>query len=568
VAIRIFATLFVFLALSTPAAGSARLVLFIVVDGLAGDVPGQYADRFGDGGFRELFDRGVRYTNAHYRHAATFTAAGHATLFTGGNPREHGMVGNDWQDDEGRHVYCVEDSRHTLLDAPTDPRDGTSPRNLTSTTVGDEMILASGGRSRVFSVSIKDRGAIIPAGRFGKAFWYSGDVGRFVTSTYYYRASPEWVNAWNDAGHVASWCGRDWTLLHDAATYARGDDDDRAFEVGEGSLGQTFPHPLRDSGETTCAKTLRYTPAGDDLTASFAVALLEHERLGRGEAVDLLAVSFSSTDYVCHAYGPNSLEAEDNLLRLDRAIARLLAAVDRAVGLEHTLVVLSSDHGMDAAPEHRCDLAGGYDPAAAGMQVAENGAMVLGAGSPCGGAGRHGPQHIADEVRSVLRERFGAGEVGVTFYNPGLFLDLPELKALGLDVGEVEREIAERLSALPGVAGAVARTDIVDECIPDTPHLRMIGRSTHPARSCNVYILQEPAWLLHPSPLAYTAMHGSPYAYDTHVPVIMAGPGIEPGIVRRRIGPEDVAPTLAVYLGVKAPSGCTGEHLHEIAAPR
>ncbi|MHC4992435.1 MAG: alkaline phosphatase family protein, partial [Planctomycetota bacterium] len=219
------------------------LVLFITVDQLRGDMPMRALPDLRSGGFRLLLERGVGYTNAHFRHSTTFTAVGHATLFTGGNAPEHGIVGNNWVDPvSGKRVYSCEDHRHLLLDAETQEHQGTSPRNMTSSTVGDELITASGGVSRVFSVSIKDRGAILPGGHLGKAFWYDSRTGQFVTSSYYYdRTPPQWVSDWNEKRPADAWRDTDWKLLDDVSTYHRAADDDRIFEASYGSLGRTLP---------------------------------------------------------------------------------------------------------------------------------------------------------------------------------------------------------------------------------------------------------------------------------------------------------------------------------------
>ena len=214
-AMALAASIGVFAAPSVDTAGAAeqpKLILALTIDGLRGDIPFRFADRFGPGGFRYLMENGVVYDNAHYQHSTTFTAVGHATLFTGGNSPQHGLAGNDWHDYGRGQVYCVEDDRHPIIGKEPKAHEGTSPRNLTASTYGDELILASGGRSRVFAVSIKDRGAILPGGRLGKAFWYSSSSGEFVTSTYYYDAYPAWVAEWNQAKHADRYMDATWEL--------------------------------------------------------------------------------------------------------------------------------------------------------------------------------------------------------------------------------------------------------------------------------------------------------------------------------------------------------------------
>jgi predicted AlkP superfamily pyrophosphatase or phosphodiesterase len=546
------------------------LVLFITVDQLRGDILPRYADRFAQGGFRRLLDRGVHYTNAHFQHAATYTATGHATIFTGGNAPEHGIVGNRWRDrGTGELVYSAEDDRHVLLGEPTGEHEGSSPRLLIGSTIGDELIVASGGRSRVYSVSLKDRSAIPSGGHLGKAYWYSKTTGRFVTSTYYETAYPAWVQAWHDADPADHYRERSWSLLHDRATYAHADDDDRGCENAYGSLGRTFPHVLRDDASASFRSALRCTPFGDELTLDFVLALLENERLGQGEATDMLAVGLSCTDYIGHAFGPHSLEAEDNLLRLDLVIARLLERIDETVGLERTLVVLASDHGMDASPEHRQALAERLVPGAGGpSEIAQRGNLIAAlAGSTTTTttiAGRVYLEQLIERADAAVRDRFGVDEDLVTAFNsPAVYLDEARIESYGLDMAEVEAAVAAALLELPGIAATATRTDLLTGSVPDTDVMRRVRRAFHPQRSGHVTVIQSPFWSLHYKTDTDTATHGSPYPYDTHVPIVIAAPGLGPATIARRVGPEDIAATLALYLNVTAPSGSTGEPLAE-----
>jgi predicted AlkP superfamily pyrophosphatase or phosphodiesterase len=523
------------------AAEKPRLILAITIDGLRGDIPLRYADRFGPGGFRYLMEQGVVYDNAHYQHSTTFTAVGHATLFTGGNSPQHGLAGNDWHDYSRGQVYCVEDDRHPIIGREPKAHEGTSPRNLTASTYGDELILASGGRSRVFSVSIKDRGAILPGGRLGKAFWYSSSTGDFVTSTYYYDEYPAWVADWNQAKHADRYMEATWEILGDKAEYIFGDADDRAAERPYKHLGRTFPHNLGAENAADFYGALRYVPMGDELTLEFAKELVRQEKVGRGEATDMLAIGFSTNDYIAHAFGPNSLEAEEGVLRLDATLADLFAFVDQTIGLDRTLIVLSADHGFDEVPEHQKEL--GFD------------------------AGRHYPEKFLEQVNAGMQERYKSEDnFVVAFWNPSLYLNRDTIQKLGLDTTEAERALAEEILQVPGVALAMTRTDLMTGTVTDNPIMRKVQRAFHPKLSGNVLIVQDQFWYLYPNAEEFAAMHGSPYAYDTYVPVMVAGPGVPAQVVSRAVAPEDIAITIATYMGTKPPSGSVGDVLYEVLA--
>jgi len=534
-----------------------RLILQITVDALRGDLPGRYAYLFGDGGFRYLMDQGVHYTNAHYQHANTETIVGHVSLATGSIPAAHGMVGNVWFDREnGRLVYNIEDPNHHLLTAGADVDrkteidptqkaakvDGRSPATILSSTFSDELAVHYGGRSKVFGVSVKDRGAVSLAGHAGKAFWFSKASGEFVTSSYYYDQYPEWVTAWNARKPALAYAGKSWALMHDASKYLFGDSDDREYETDFPGFGRTFPHPYGEADDKYFTTRLTLSPAGDELTLDFAKALIDNEGLGQDEVPDYLAVSFSSTDYVGHVFGASSLESEDNLARLDRTLVDLFAYVDDRVGLEHTLIVLSADHGQPEVPGRLHEL---------GIEDAH-----------------YFDTEALDKAPAIaaLKKRFGIGEELIEAYNqPYLYLNRDLMREKGLDQAEVEVAVATELVKFDGVAAAVSSTALRTASLPDTLLMRAILRNFHPKRSGDIYVVFEPNVFINDfDGLTVASTHGSPWRYDTFVPVIFAGADLKAGKVNRAITPYDVAPTLANYLGVKPPSGSIGNPLPEI----
>jgi predicted AlkP superfamily pyrophosphatase or phosphodiesterase len=513
-----------------------RLVLQITVDQLRGDTLLRYRDRLGTRGFRFLLDRGLYYANANYLTGNTFTASGHAVLVTGADTAEHGIVADEWFDREsGRTVYCTADTRHPIRGEPSNAERGMSPAQLASTTLGDEIALAN-SQSRAFALAGSDRGAIIPAGHLGKAFWFSDSTGRFVSSSYYYEALPDWVTAWNDRKLADGYRMTEWIPLSARVSAATSDIALNVHARPDATLGRTFPHPLRGQSDAAFLSALKATPFLDELTAAFARELIEQERLGARGATDYLSISFSAADHIGHAFGPNSLEAQDNLLRLDATLADLFAFIDRRIGLAHVIVVLSAGHGMGAIPEERRAL--GYS------------------------AQRLHPEKIRMQVNAAVRQRLGVTEDLVTaFVPPGFYLDRRKVVALGFDTFSVESTLAEELLDLPGIAYAFTRSDLMGGFIARTPVLERVQRGFHPTRSGDVVILQSQFWYLHSDAEAYAAMHGSPYSYDTYVPILLFMPGLKATTVYEQVSPAQIAPTLAALLGIEPPSGCACEAL-------
>ena len=519
-----------------------KLVLQITVDQLRGDLPMRFKERFGKGGFRYLLENGIHYKTAHYQHANTETAVGHATLATGADPSRHGIVANDWIDQKtGKSVYNTEDDRHHILGSNPKPHEGVSPRNLLATTIGDELVVHNGGKSRVFSVSVKDRGAILPGGHAGKAFWFSKSRGTFVTSTYYYDNYPEWVKIWNAAKPADRYKGKSWNLLYDRSSYIAGNIDDRPYEAAFSELGRTFPHALGDGSAKYFYLILTLTPIGDELTLDFAKTLIENEKVGQGDTTDYLAISFSSTDYVGHLFGPSSLETEDNILRLDRVLAELFQYVDKKIGLDKTLIVLSADHGAPEAPEYMAEY---------GMETGRFPLDWFKKGSP---------------LSDALKKRFGRDDLVAVHSHPYLYLNLDAIKDAKLDIEEVEHFVAAEMMKVAGIAYAMTRSDLFAGRITESPIQNQIRRSFHPTRSGNIHMVPEHYWFLHSTEEAekmgiekIAAIHGSPWKYDTYVPIFFAGNGVSAQTISRPVGPQDIAATIAAYLEIKPPSGRWG----------
>lgn len=516
-----------------------RLVVIISIDQLRGDLPLRMRDRLEAGGFRRFFDNGVVYTNAHFQHATTYTACGHASLVTGGNGREHGIIGNSWFDPAtGKGVYCTDDDRHPLIDDPD--RSGGSPRNLLSTTIGDELVTASNGVAKVFSVAQKDRSAILMGGRMGKSFWYNSRTGAYVTSTYYYDQYPDWAARWNAAKPAQKYRDRVWDLSRDRSDYVYADDDDREVEIGNRLVGKTFPYDMSSVPESFFGTALGASPYGDELTLNFVKTVIEHEQLGQDAQTDLLCVGFSATDLIGHTFGPYSLEQEDNLFRLDRTLADFFAYLDEHVGLDETLVVLSADHGVDGNPP---------------QPEAES---ALG--------GQIDPTELREIVEAALQDRYGNDAEFLTgLYGAYIYLNKDTLRAKGIAVEDAERVAAEAALSYPGIAEALTRTSMLAGDVGPSPVLERVARSFHARRSGNVFIVQEPYYRAYSGNPPYTATHGTPYPYDTHVPVYWVGGPLTPDRIQNESAPESIAPTIAHVLGIEAPSGSTAPVMTRVA---
>ena len=533
-----------------------KLILQITVDQLRGDLPDRYMKNMGEGGFRYLKAKGVWYKNASYGYSNTETVVGHTTLATGADPAVHGMVSNVWYDrDTDKLAYNIEDKRYHLLTENADVNkssevdtsqalastDGRSPANIMVSTFSDELRLFTNGKSKVFAVSVKDRGAVTLAGHAGKAFWFSKATGTFITSSYYYDDYPDWVKAYNDKKPTSIFENKAWTLLLDKSKYMFGEDDNQSWETDVMGFGRTFPHDYGSAKDKTFTSYLTFSPAGDSLTLDFAKATIEAEELGQREATDYLAVSFSSTDYVGHIFGPSSLEAEDNLLRLDRTLSDLFHFVDQKVGLENTLIVLSADHGAPEAPGYLKKF----------------------------GIEAHGvfPREW-DKAPSItrLKKKFGIGEQLIeSFFPPYLYLNREAIKAKGLDMAEVEQAVANEIMSIKGVALAVSAEALKKNELPDTFLNNAARKNFNPKRSGDILVLFQPHCFINGiDGVDVASNHGGAWRYDTYVPIIFLGWRLNGKQIFRKVRPNDIAPTLAKIVGAKPPSGTNGDILVDI----
>ncbi|MBK6628837.1 MAG: alkaline phosphatase family protein [Flavobacteriales bacterium] len=521
-----------------------KLVVGIVVDQMRADFIYRYWDNFGEGGFKRLVGEGAFLRNAHFPYMPTVTGPGHASVYTGTSPSHHGITGNELVDRASGHVrYCAEDAEASVVGASGGA--ARSPLNLLATTIADELERRTGGRSRTVGLSIKDRGAILPIGRTGDAaFWFAGGAdGAFVTSRWYADSLPGWMAAFNARRLAASYLKGTWDLLLPRERYHQALPDDNPYEIPlSGAASATLPQDLAAlSGNGANTGLIGYVPAGNTLLTDAALAAMDGEELGRDAIPDLLAVSYSSPDLLGHRMGPRALEIEDMYLRLDRELARLLKALDERVGAGRYTVFLTADHGVVDVPAYLRELKGsaGYVPTA----------------------------RLEAAIERSIAARHGDGDWVRRMMNDQVWLNDSLLAARKADPAAMRRLAAEALLADTLVAEALTADDLVRLAYPDGVRA-MIQRGFMPARSGDVCYALRPGYFEREDwSDGRGTTHGSPWTYDTHVPILFFGQGIRPGEVVRRTSITDIAPTVAVLLGTAFPDACSGQPVPEVLAP-
>ena len=538
-----------------------KLVLLIVVDQFRYDYLERFGDLFGPDGFRRLIRDGASWTQSNYDHMPTYTAPGHGTMMTGAYPAESGIIGNEWLDRAtGKRITSVSDESVKLLGGnPNDP--AASPSRLMASTVGDELRLATNDRAKVIGISVKDRSAILPAGRHANAaYWFNWLTGTMVSSTYYFNQLPAWVTNFNNAKPADKYFGVKWERLLPEAEYLKraGPDDPKWEDVSNAWTPDTntFPHTITGGVPTPGQKfytALDYSPFTNDILVSFAQEAIVNEQLGQDDDTDVLTVSFSANDYVGHRFGPYSQEVMDVTLRTDRNIATLLDFVDARVGLANTLVAFTADHGVSPIPEHAAalGLGGGRIPFATVMGKIQ--AAI---------SARYNPQGKTPDptLDYLLRFQEGTGW-REWFINNNIYFNYDALKRDGVNVEEFSQVVVRAALSVPGIARCFSRLQLLRGATSVTdPIERRALHGFYPSRSGDVVMVAEPYKYIAET---ITATHGSPYSYDTNVPTIIMGAGVNAGRYLEPATPADIAPTLSALLRITAPSNSTGRVLIE-----
>ena len=529
-----------------------KLVVGIIVDQMRYDFLERYEDTFGEEGFKRLMCEGYSFDNNHFNYVPTVTAAGHASIYTGVTPSEHGIIENLWYEraTEGL-VSNVEDTTVRLVGSVLENPIGYSPNRLATGTITDQLREQSNSKSKVISISLKDRGAILPGGKKANAaYWQDWETspGHFVSSSYYMETLPSWVVNYNKKDRANKYLNRTWKTLLPINDYVASAPDDNPHErLLRGKETPTFPYDLKEmralyDGDPRYYQMLWVTPFGNAITREFAVEALKSESLGKDEYVDMLCVSFSTPDVAGHTFGPQSVEVQDIYLRLDLEIAEFLETLDKVVGEDNYVVFLTSDHGVQPVVSYL----------KANNQ--EAGLAVI-------------PQ-FEHGLSFILNQEYGALKWISYFGNNQIYLNHELIQEKGHSLEDMRQSVVDYMKEQPGVRFALTPDDL-DSFEDPSGQIQMVKNGYFPGRSGDVILVYDESimpTLDYRTPVTKVrgANHGSGYAYDTHVPLLWYGKGIPKGSSSRKVKPTDIAPTLGHFLNLKDTGAMSGEPLVEI----
>ncbi len=510
-----------------------KLVVGIVVDQMRYEYLYKYADRYVDGGFKRLMKEGINCQENHYNYAPTVTAAGHTSVYTGSVPAVHGIVGNDWTDvASGKKVYCTEDS--TVKTVGTTGKTGwMSPKNMWTSTITDQLKMAQNYKSKTIAIALKDRGAILPGGHTANAaYWYDSKEGRWISSSFYFNELPSWVQSFNAEERALKYIQKGWNTLYPIETYVQSAEDENKFEGKlPGEKSTSFPHELKGGNPL---EVIRTTPYGNSITKDFALKALENEKLGKNGTSDFLAISFSSTDYVGHSFGPQSIELEDTYLRLDKDIAEILTYLDAQYGKDQVLVFLTADHAVAEVPGYANSkkLPGG---------VFDRNASI-------------------SDMKKAINQAFGNVDLLVGEENSQLYFNHVLMDKMGIDAKKLFDVVRKSYQKQAGFSELINLKDIQGANL-NAQYTQLIINGYHPARSGDFMILLKPSWFMG-SQTGTT--HSTLYSYDTHVPLLFYGWKVKPAEIIKRTSISDISVTLANWLHIMEPSGSIGNVITQI----
>ena len=530
--------LFCFSFLAVAQQQKPKLVVGIVIDQMRYDYLDRYWNKFGNDGFKKIINNGFNCKNTHYNYMPTYTGPGHASIYTGTTPENHGIIANDWYNKRDKKMmYCAEDT--TVKTIGSTSKDGLmSPKNMITTTITDQLKLNTNFKGKVIGISLKDRGAILPAGhKADAAYWFEGkNTGKWISSSYYFNELPKWVQEVNKKNSANTYLSKPWNTLLPIAEYTASISDNNPYEgVFDGEKTPTFPHnlpALRDSNENY--SLIKNTPFGNNITTEMALAAIIGEKLGEDEITDFLALSYSSPDYIGHQFGPMSVEVQDNYLRLDQDIAQLLTYLESKFGKDEVLIFITADHGAVDVPQFLID---NHIP-----------------------AGYFDKKKMAADLKAFCLTKWNTDLIE-NISNGNVFLNHEIITKNNLNASQVEQEIANYLLTFEGISQTFTantlKTTVITENIAAN-----IQRGFSQSRSGDVIYVLASGWINDGYKTGTT--HGSPYHYDTHVPLLWYGHQIPKGETTKKVVIPDIAATLAVLLNINAPSACTGNPIKDL----
>ncbi len=509
-----------------------KLVVGIVIDQMRYDYLYKFYPYYGDSGFKRLINEGSNFTFAHFNYVPTYTAPGHTSIYTGTTPYYHGIISNNWYDKATKKtIYVTDDSTENTVGS-NDDEGKMSPRRLMVTTITDQLKMATNGASKVIGISLKDRASILPAGHMADAaYWYDSKNGKFISSTFYIKSLPKWVEEFNSQKLADKYMSKDWELSLPMKDYQIAMPDQSNYEKDVFDEGKTtFPHSFNNVKEKNKYTALENTPYGNQILLDFAKAALKSEEMGKGKYTDFLAISFSSTDFIGHAYGPNSVEIEDTYIKLDQQIAELLSALDKQVGKDNYIVFLTADHGVVEKNGYRDE----HNLNAGGLGMA----------------------NFDDSLNAFSERDFGSKDIIANTSNNQIFFNYDFLKANKLDLSSVENTYVDYIrNTFPDITEIFTRGDL-ENFTPTRLTTNLILNGFNPVRSGDIaYGLQAG---LFPNRISKGTSHGTYYSYDTHVPMLFYGWHIPVQTINKPVVIIDIAPTIADLLKITEPDGCYG----------
>jgi predicted AlkP superfamily pyrophosphatase or phosphodiesterase len=516
-----------------------KLVVGLVVDQMRWDYLYRYYERYSPNGFKRMLNEGFSCENTFINYVPTVTAVGHTSIYTGTVPAVHGIAGNDFIiNATGKSLYCTDDSTVATVGSSSD-EGMMSPRNMLSSTITDELKLATNFRSKVIGVALKDRGSILPAGHSADAaYWFDNKTGNWISSTYYMKELPGWVQKFNDQKLADKYLDQNWNTLYPLNSYVQSFPDNNKYEGNfSGASTPTFPvntakrNPKRFD-------LIRTTPYGNTLTLEMAKAAITNEHLGKNEVTDFIAISFSSTDYIGHKYGVNAIEIEDTYLRLDQNLANLFSFLDQHIGKGNYTVFLSADHG-----------------------AAHNPNLLIDKKIP---AGLWPSGQVQKELNDLLQDSFGVKSLVRSFGNGQVHLNYEAIEKHKLNEDAITARCVQFLRTKPGVAFVADVRNIEEAALPERIKTRIIN-GFNAERSGNITFVLKPGWYSG-APNATGTTHGSWYSYDAHIPLLWMGWGIKQGRSNRIINMTDIAATVAALLHIQEPNGSIGVPIQELIA--